>query len=379
MGHFVLPPAGQNPAPPEGGGISLDPASVRRILVCQFQQLGDVLLATPSLELLARAYPRAEIHMLTEKKCLPLLQGNPHLHAVWPLDKKKLPSLFHEAVFYRRLGARRFDLLVNFQHLPRSRLVAALSGARVRLAPATSWYNRWLYTCCVRQKSAYAAAFKAQILTPLGIVWQGERPRIYLTEQEREEGRRLLADLGLGGVFADRPSLRLISVDATHRHRTRQWPGEHYAALMDGAAQIFPDARFFLPYGPGEEAHVLSIRAACARPEQVVIPGSLLSLRRMAACMEHAVLHLGNCSAPRHMAVALGVPSLAILGATSTAWTFPSPEHTQTCARDFMDMPCQPCNRNSCPHSFRCLTRLTPDLVLPVLLRHLQTRCRPFP
>ena len=88
--------------------------------------------------------------------------------------------------------------------------------------------------------------------------------------------------------------------------------------------------------------------------------------------MEHAVLHLGNCSAPRHMAVALGVPSLTILGSTSTAWTFPSPEHIHTRARDFMDMPCQHCNKNSCPHGLRCLTGLTPDLVLPVLLKHLE-------
>jgi heptosyltransferase-2/heptosyltransferase-3 len=212
------------PAPPKSGVIPHDPEAVRRILVCQFHQLGDVLLATPSLELLARAYPRAEIHLLTEKKCLPLLEGNPHLHTVWPLDKDKLPSLLHELAFYRRISACRFDLLVNFQHLPRGRWMAAFSGAGIRLAPASSWYNRWLYTCCVEQKRAYAAAFKAQVLSPLGIVWRGERPRIYLSEQEREEGRRLLADLGLGGVLTG--GLRLITVDASHRHATRQWPGE---------------------------------------------------------------------------------------------------------------------------------------------------------
>jgi heptosyltransferase-2/heptosyltransferase-3 len=176
--------------------------------------------------------------------------------------------------------------------------------------------------------------------------------------------------LGLGGVLSG--ELKLITVDASHRHKTRQWPGEHYTALLDMLARRFPRARFLLPWGPSEEAHVLSIQAACAQPDRIIAPQKILSLRQMAACMEHAVLHLGNCSAPRHMAVALDVPSLTILGATSPAWTFPSPEHTQTRARDFMDMPCQHCNRNSCAHSLRCLTRLTPDMVLPVLLKHLQ-------
>jgi heptosyltransferase-2/heptosyltransferase-3 len=144
---------------------------------------------------------------------------------------------------------------------------------------------------------------------------------------------------------------------------------------MDLTAEILPEVRFLLPWGPGEKEHILSIRAACAQPELAVAPGSLLSLRQMAACMEQAVLHLGNCSAPRHMAVALDVPSLTILGSTSTDWTFPSPEHTQIRARDFMDMPCQHCNLNSCPRSLRCLTSLTPDLILPVLIKHLETHC----
>ncbi|MDR2604424.1 MAG: hypothetical protein LBC55_03610 [Desulfovibrio sp.] len=47
------------------------PESVRRVLVCQLRQIGDVLLATPAAELLARHYPQAEIHMFTEKNaCL---------------------------------------------------------------------------------------------------------------------------------------------------------------------------------------------------------------------------------------------------------------------------------------------------------------------
>ena len=40
--------------------------SPRKILVCQLNQIGDVLLMTPSLELLARRFPDAEIHVVTE-------------------------------------------------------------------------------------------------------------------------------------------------------------------------------------------------------------------------------------------------------------------------------------------------------------------------
>ena len=49
--------------------VDLATFSPKRILVCQLRQIGDVVLATPSIELLKRRYPDAEIHLLTENKC----------------------------------------------------------------------------------------------------------------------------------------------------------------------------------------------------------------------------------------------------------------------------------------------------------------------
>ena len=53
----------------------------RNILVCQQRQIGDVLLTTPLLELLKRRWPQARVTLFTEAKCIPLLEGNPHVDA----------------------------------------------------------------------------------------------------------------------------------------------------------------------------------------------------------------------------------------------------------------------------------------------------------
>ena len=349
-----------------GPSLFLPPESVRRILVCQLRQIGDVLLATPSLELLSKQYPGAEIHVFTEKKCLPMLQGNPRISKIWPVDKKALPTLLHELAFYRRVTADGFDLAVDFQQLPRCRWVVALSRARVRLSFPPPWYLRFLYTHWIKPKPAYAGAYKAGVLAPLGIQWQGERPKLYLSDDEKAEACALLDGLGLGGKT-------FITVDPTHRHPTRRWPAAHYAGLMDMAIEARPDLRFLLSYGPGELDEVRSLRELCRHKDRVVIPPDMLGLRLMAACMERAVMHFGNCSAPRHMAVAVGTPSFTILGATGRGWTFPSPEHGDIQGKEFFDMPCQHCNKNVCPHGAPpCLTRLAPELVFPRFMEHLQ-------
>lgn len=68
--------------------MDLTTFSPRKILICQLRQIGDVILMTPLLELLKKRYPRSEIHVLTEKKCAPVLEHNPYLDRVWPVDKK---------------------------------------------------------------------------------------------------------------------------------------------------------------------------------------------------------------------------------------------------------------------------------------------------
>lgn len=342
--------------------------SVRRILVCQLRQIGDVLLTTPSLELLARAFPLASIHVFTEKKCLPMLENNPHVQTVWLLDKKARPSLWHEALLYRKMAAANYDLAVNFQHLPRCTRAVAFSRAGVRLGSPRAWYNDWIYTHLQKPaRNLYAAALKASILAPLGIAWQGERPRLYLSEGERAEADALLLETGLAGKT-------FLNVDATHRHATRRWPAEHYAALLDMLSEARSDLHFLLSCGPGEERDVQAILERCRHRERLVLPPRPLGLRLMAACMERAAMHLGNCSAPRHIAVAVDLPSFTILGSTSSGWTFPSPEHAHAQAQEMWGLSCQPCNQNTCPEkSIACLAELTPERILPRVLRHLET------
>ena len=342
---------------------------VRRILVCQLRQIGDVLLATPSIELLHRHYPQADIHVLTEKKCLPMLENNPHIKKIWPLDKATLRNPFKGIRFYRNIAAAGFDLVVDFQQLPRCHSAVFRTRAKIRLSFTPPWYFKHMYTHWSNPEPAYAAAHKAAVLAPLSIVWSGERPRLYLTEAERAEARHMLA----GGNLAPR---RFIGLDVTHRHPTRRWPARHYAALMDLIAGELPDFGYFMPYGPGEEDEVRAIRELCAVKDKIFVPPRMLGLRQLAACIDSAAVQIGNCSSPRHMAVALDVPSITVLGSTSPDWTFPSPEHIDLSISQYMPMPCQHCNRNICALGTPCLEQLAPEMILPRVLKHIRQYAR---
>ncbi len=335
----------------------------KRILVCQLRQLGDVILTTPALQLLHEHYPQAELHLFTEKKCVPLLENNPHVHKIWGLDKKALPTLLHEIVYYWRVARQDFDLVVDFQQLPRCRWVVGFSGAPMRLSYTPPWYTHALYNIHGPKEAGYAAKTKADVLRVLGITYNNERPQLYLTETEQHAARCLLHDLGLQSEH------RLITLDPTHRRLTRRWPARHYASLMQILTEKYPQIRFMPLWGPGEEQDIQTLcqlfTECGGHKDRLLLPDRILSLREMAACIGVARLHIGNCSAPRHMAVALDVPSCTMLGATDSAWTYPSPKHHTVNA----DLVCQPCNKNDCSHR-SCLEHLLPTTVAAYLEEH---------
>lgn len=320
----------------------------KRILVCQLRQIGDVLLTTPSIRLLHERYPDAAIDIFTEKKCTPVLENNPHVRKIWALNKKELPNFLAELKFYARIAAENYDLVVDFQQLPRCRFVTLMSRAKVRLSYPPPWYNRLLYTHWAKPVPAYSAGYRASILAPLGITWRNQAPEIFLTADETAWAREYLAGFGLAqGQY--------ITLDPTHRRSTRLWPARHYGAMIGQVHAARPDLRFLILYGPGEADMAREVLGHCPAPEACVFPDTVIGLRQMAAVQSLARLHVGNCSGPRHFAVAVNTPTLTILGATSGGWRFPSEQHQDI----FEDLPCRPCNQNTCARKdHACLENL---------------------
>ncbi len=351
--------------------------SPRRILLCQQRQIGDVILLTPTIHLLKTRFPEAEIEVLTEKKCAPVLLHNPEVAHVWELDRGL--GFLESLKFYRRVGTGggrgRYDLIIDFQQLPRIRWVLALSDCPVKLSYPPPWYNRPFYTHWAPVSGPYAAKCKAGVvLHAFGLTWTNEPARVTLTEAERNSAGELLASWGVT------PQDTLVTVDATHRRATRIWPLAHYAQLLFAAWQARPDLKFLLLYGPGEmeEARPLLTQAVQTGlpAERILLAPRQTELREVPAILTHVGLHLGNDSSPRHFALAVGTPSLVVRGGGSNAWTYPGPGHEDVA----LGLACQPCGDNDCPKGhMRCLTELMPDMVLPRLLSMLERYASPKP
>src|SRR5262245_39442835 len=105
--------------------MMLDLPARARILVVALRRIGDVLLATPLIRSLRRAWPDATIAALVFADTAGILDGNPDLDGVVTMSPR--PGLPESVALAARL-ARRYDLAISTQTGDRPTWFAIVAG-----------------------------------------------------------------------------------------------------------------------------------------------------------------------------------------------------------------------------------------------------------
>lgn len=320
--------------------------TAENILVIQLRQVGDVLLTTPALKVLRDHYPYSRISFLTETGPAALLRGNPHLDAI--ITRKRSNTLFEDARLVWELRKAKYDLVIDFFCNPRSAWMSFLTGAPQRIA-AYHGGRTWWYTETPRIASGkgYAAEDKLALLRAIGITGDLVPPVLVVPQ----EAKHYIEDFFTKECSREQRKGPLITIDPTSRRQAKRWIPERYVELADRLVERYQATVIFI-WGPGERDLAASLVQQGQYPLMLACPTDLVQL---AALIQKSDLHIGNCSAPRHIAVAVGTPSLTIMGPTAVVnWTYPSPIHRAIQGK----VPCLECHKTECK-AHDCMKALT--------------------
>ena len=87
-------------------------------------------------------------------------------------------------------------------------------------------------------------------------------------------------------------------------------------------------------------------------------------------------LMITNCSGSKHLAVALGVPTVTIHGSSDPeSWNPPDPNHLVV-RLSKEELPCIGCGLNRCPILLQCMRDLPPERVLKAAMSLLAVESR---
>jgi heptosyltransferase-2 len=308
-------------------------------------------MATPALAALRAAHPGAEI----------VAEGRPYLaglvRGIAEVDAF-LPEARGTRARVRALRAKRFDLAVLLPDSVRTALAPRLARIPVRAGYARDPLRRALLTHALAPPRAGGRRMPIsmierylRITRALGCPDAGHETSLGVEPAAREAARKRLAEAGVA------PGARtLVVTPGASFGSSKLWPPAHFAAAADAIARRHGLAPVLAP-GPGEEALAREIARTMQEPA-AVLADPPTSLAELAALVAGAALHLGNDTGPRHIAVAVGTPTVVLIGPTD-------PRHTahqlarQRVLRE--DVPCSPCGLKACPIDHRCMTRIAPE------------------
>jgi len=138
----------------------------------------------------------------------------------------------------------------------------------------------------------------------------------------------------------------------------KRWIPERYAAVGDILSRR-ARVRVAIVGGPAERPLAERI-ASGMRSRPRVLCGET-SLPDLVGVLSHLRLLITNDSGPMHLAAALGVPVVAIVGPTNWRETAPwGPGHRLV----HEPVDCAPCKLRECPIDHRCMRRVTVDRVV---------------
>jgi len=331
---------------------------MKRILIVRTDRIGDVVLSTPVIKAVREALPGAFVAMLVSPYTRDIVDGNPYLNEVIALDKKKFKGLLGSARFSGVLRKKSFDTAIVLHPMVRIHIILWLAGIRNRVGLNKKWgfllTRRIAHTKQLGGK--HEADYNLDILRLVGIEPKGRELLVPVKEENRLKIKRILKENELedgSGFVVVHPGASCPS---------KRWPSERFAMVADEIINRFHKKIVIIASTNNKDFS----RKMREKTENAVLDLSgSLSVGELAALLEKSKLLISNDSGPVHIAVALGVPVVAIFGRNQPGLS--SKRWGPIGKNDIVlhkDVGCIECLAHNCALGFKCLTAIEPNKVV---------------
>lgn len=160
-----------------------------------------------------------------------------------------------------------------------------------------------------------------------------------------------------------------IVVAPFSNEQLRDWPGGHYAELLDHCVRNLDSTIKVI--GTIHQRPMANLIVRNLPADRVENLCGLLPWARVSDLLAGAQVVVGNNSGIPHTAARLGVPTVCIFGGThaESEW-MPRGAHVFLITKHTV---CSPCSRQSCVYGKRCLHEIPPLAVFDLVVRAAQT------
>ncbi len=326
---------------------------MKNILIIKLRYLGDVLLATPVITQLRRAFPQAKLTMLVNRGTEDVVKRNQFLDEVLVLEKRVLTS---QVDFCLELWRRGFDCVIDLTDGDRSAFLSWITRAPVRVGfNQEQRFRGSAYTKIAVPEPGDVHRIERDLsaLRELGLAPEIGLPVLSLAPEDEEAGQRILAECG---VESGRSQIVMLQPGA--RYWFKAWPVDRFVELANRLSASHGCQ--MLVGGGSDEKNLADAIAAQARGKVISLAGRTTVLQ-YAAILKRCALFVGNDAGPMHMAAALGIPVLGLFGPSNPDEWGPRSETSRTI---YKGLDCRQCFHPTCERGeLSCMRQISIDEV----------------
>ncbi len=291
---------------------------IKKIAIVRLSALGDIVNTAVVLQFIHQRFPHAKMEWITEEVFAPLLYNHPLLHGVYTVNLKQLKkeksfSLLRKTISkLRSLGT--FDLIIDMQGLLKSAIVARLIGKKThgfdkyssRESLSAFFYRTTSHIAydenVVKRNCFLAADALGFSITDAMLLNKKEIfPHAKLTFSHNQDGKKNIG----------------IVIGASWE--SKRYPKEKVAQLCNTLKQ-----NCFILWG--NEAEKEDGMWICEH-SQFTSLAPKLSLSELVSFISNLDLLIGNDTGPTHIAWAQNIPSITLLGPTTTRMIYETPKN----------------------------------------------------
>jgi heptosyltransferase II len=342
------------------------PVGFSKILIRATNWVGDAVMSLPAIRAVHARFPEAEIVVLARPWVADLYARETAISRVIPYDAA---SGFHELSgklrVARALRREKFDCAILLQNAFEAAAIVRLAGIPRRIGYARDGRGMLLTDSIPVPRAGevprHERFYYIEMLRRAKLIEQmppSDAIRLEGADAARASGGRRFAQLNITAPVVG------VSPGAAYGTAKRWLPERFAEAAVQTARAQGGSVAFFGSAGERELCQTVAQMVAQAGVAGHNLAGAT-TLREFIELAAACRVFLTNDSGAMHIASALGVPTVAVFGATDDSTTGP----TGALARVVREpVECSPCLLRECPIDHRCMTRVPAGRVAEVAL-----------
>lgn len=350
----------------------------RRILIVKLSALGDVAHALPVVDFLRNAAPGADVDWVVDRRFAPVLEGNPGLHRVIPLDLSRWKREWRTAetrrdagTGVRELRAGGYDVAFDLQGNVKSGVVTLLSGAPVRWGFGRNGVREAPNLLFTNRKALLLPEDRHITQKILRVASAPFGGSFDLSSLKSEIVTREAEDAVAAGITRDLiPGAKpLVVLHPGTTWITKRMDTSFWAEVVHGLRERLPAAGVLLSWGTeGERREAEEIREG-AGSGVVLLPR--LTLKELAAVYRMSGHLMAPDTGPLHIAAAVGARTVSVFRATDGNRNAP-----RGAGHRFLQapLPCTACLRKRCDRDAECRASIPAGEVAEAMVQLVETR-----